>query len=147
MQVRDIMTKQLVSCTPDTDLREVARMMAECDCGAIPVVEPESGKAIGIVTDRDIVCRSVAAGHNPIGQRAEEAMTMPIAAVKSDSSLEECLAEMESDRIRRMLVVDDQGKLCGIVSQADIARAAGEHETAELLKDVSKPIEHASKLQ
>ena len=147
MQVRDIMTERLAFCSPDTDLREVARMMVESDCGAIPVVEPESGKAIGIVTDRDIVCRTVAAGQNPVGRRAEEAMTMPIAAVSPGSPLEECVAEMESNRLRRMLVVDEQGRLCGIVSQADVARAAGEHHTAELVKDVSKPTDYPSKLQ
>jgi len=74
-------------------------------------------------------------------------MTMPVTAVGPETSLEDCLARMEASQIRRMLVVDGDGKLCGIVSQADIARAAPEHQTAELVKDVSKPSEQASKVQ
>ena len=146
MQVRDVMTQQVACCTPDTDLQEVAKMMTECDCGAIPVIDRDSGKAIGIITDRDIVCRSIASGKNPIGRRVEEVMTMPIAAVIPDSTLDDCLAKMESAQIRRIPVVDERGRLCGIISQADIARAAGEHAAAMLLKDVSKPSEHASRL-
>ena len=147
MQVRDIMTQQVTSCAPDTDLREVAATMVKCDCGAIPVVDPQTRKAIGVVTDRDIVARAVAAGQNPIGMKVDEVMTMPITAVGPETSLEDCLAQMEESQVRRMLVVDDQGRLCGIVSQADIARSAPEHETAELVKDVSKPTGRASEIE
>ena len=147
MQVRDIMTQQVASCAPDTDLREVAATMVKCDCGAIPVVDPQTRKAIGVVTDRDIVARAVAAGQNPIGMKVDEVMTMPITAVGPETSLEDCLAQMEELQVRRMLVVDDQGRLCGIVSQADIARSAPEHETAELVKDVSKPTGRASEIE
>jgi len=147
MQVRDIMTQQVASCAPDTDLREVAATMVKCDCGAIPVVDPQTRKAIGVVTDRDIVARAVAAGQNPIGMKVDEVMTMPITAVGPETSLEDCLAQMEESQVRRMLVVDDQGRLCGIVSQADIARSAPEHETAELVKDVSKPTGRASEIE
>lgn len=146
MQVRDIMTQQVASCTPETGLEEVAAMMVECDCGAIPVVDPQTRKAVGVVTDRDIVCRAVAKGQNPMGMKVDQVMTMPIATVGPDASLEDCLAEMERAQVRRMLVVDEQGLLCGVVAQADIARAAPEHQTAELVKDVSKPSEQASKV-
>jgi CBS domain-containing protein len=146
MQVRDIMTQQVTSCTPDTDLQQVAMMMVKCDCGAIPVIDPSTQKAMGVITDRDIVCRTVAEGQNPVGMKVDDVMTMPISAIGANASLEECLAEMERAQIRRMLVVDARGALCGVVSQADIARAAPERATAELVKDVSKPTEHASKL-
>lgn len=146
MQVKDIMSQQLTSCTPDADIQEVAAMMVKCDCGAIPVIDPQTQKAIGVITDRDIVCRAVAKGQNPIGMKVDEVMTMPITAVGPETSLEDCLARMEESQIRRMLVVDGQGTLCGIVSQADVARIASEHETAELVKDVSKPTGHASEI-
>jgi CBS domain-containing protein len=146
MQVRDIMTEQVASCTPGTDLQQVAMMMIKCDCGAIPVIDPKTQKAMGVVTDRDIVCRTVAEGQNPVGMKVDDVMTMPISAINPNASLEECLAEMERAQVRRMLVVDGRGALCGVVSQADIARAAPEHATAELVKDVSKPTERASKL-
>ena len=146
MQVRDIMTQQVASCAPDTDLREVAATMVKCDCGAIPVIDPQTQKAIGVITDRDIVARVVAKGQNPIGMKVNELMTMPITVVAPESALEDCLAQMEQWQVRRMLVVDGQGRLCGIVSQADVARSASEHETAELVKDVSKPTGHASEI-
>ena len=146
MQVKDIMTQQLTFCAPDADIQEAAALMVKSDCGAIPVVDPQTQKAVGVITDRDIVARAVAEGQNPIGMKVDELMTMPISAVTPDNSLEECLARMEEAQIRRMLVVDDRGRLCGIVSQADIARTAPEHETAELVKDVSRPSDHASRV-
>jgi CBS domain-containing protein len=147
MQVRDIMTEQLASCAPDAAVEDAAAMMVESDCGAIPVIDPRTQKAVGVVTDRDIVCRAVAGGRNPVGMKVDEVMTMPITAVSPATSLEECLAKMEEARVRRMLVVDEQGKLCGIVSQADVARAAPEHGTAHLVKGVSKPTDHASRIK
>ncbi|HEY8748864.1 MAG TPA: CBS domain-containing protein [Tepidisphaeraceae bacterium] len=147
MQVKDIMSQQMTSCTPDAAIEEVAALMVKCDCGAIPVIDPQTQKAVGVITDRDIVVRAVAEGHNPFGMKVDEVMTMPVTAVGPETSLEDCLARMEASQIRRMLVVDGDGKLCGIVSQADIARAAPEHQTAELVKDVSKPSEQASKVQ
>ena len=147
MQVQDIMSRHLTSCMPDADVQEAAALMVKSDCGAIPVVDPQTQKAIGVITDRDIVARAVAVGQNPIGMKVDELMTMPITAVGPESSLEDCLAQMEESQIRRMLVVDGQGRLCGIVSQADIARTASEHQTAELAKDVSKATDHASEIE
>src|SRR5260221_8458025 len=147
MQVRDIMTNRLAYCTPDATLPEVAGMMVSCDCGAIPVIDPASNKALGVITDRDIVCRVVAADKNPSAVTVEQVMSMPIAAVTPESPLEDCLAKMEAAQIRRMLFVDKAGALCGLVSQADIVRALPERQTAELLRDVSAPTNHASRLQ
>lgn len=146
MQVRDIMTNRLAYCTPQANLEEVAEMMVQYDCGAIPVIDPGSNKALGLITDRDIVCRAVAAHKNPAGVTAEQVMSEPVAAVTPQSTLDECLAKMEAAQMRRMLVVDESGKLCGLVSQADIVRALPEHEIAELLKDVSAPTGAASHL-
>src|SRR5688572_11205912 len=105
MQVQDIMSQHVTFCTPDADIQDVAAMMVKCDCGAIPVIDPQTQKAIGIITDRDIVARAVAEGQNPIGMKVDEVMTMPITAVGPQTSLEDCLAQMEQSQIRRMLVV------------------------------------------
>ena len=147
MQVRDIMTAHMAFCMPEKTVDEVARMMVTCDCGAIPVVDPVTQKAVGIVTDRDIVCRIVAKGRDPVRVRVEEIMTMPIVAVTPDDSLEKCVADMEAAQVRRMPVVDSNGRLCGIVAQADIARVAPPPETGHLLHDVSRPSDHASQVQ
>ena len=83
MRVRDIMTVHMAFCMPEKTVDEVAGMMVVCDCGAIPVVDPVTRKAVGIVTDRDIVCRAVAKGLDPARVRVEEIMTMPLVAVRA----------------------------------------------------------------
>jgi len=133
------MTRNVASCAPNTVVEDATALMVKSDCGALPVIDPQTRKAVGVITDRDIVARAVAERRNPVGMKVDELMTMPIMAVRPDTSLGKCLTEMEQAQVRRMLVLDDGGRLCGIVSQADIARSAPEHETAELVKDVSKP--------
>ena len=144
MQVRDVMTESLAFCPPEKTLDDVARMMVACDCGAVPVVDLETQRVIGMVTDRDIVCRAVAMGRDPSRVRAADVMSMPITAVTPSDSIESCVEEMERAQVRRMPVIDEQGRLCGIVAQADIARAASPSQTGYLVQDVSKPTGHAS---
>jgi CBS domain-containing protein len=139
MEVREVMTESPTCCTPDTGLQEVAQMMVDCDCGCIPVVDSNDAKMpIGMITDRDITCRVVAQGRNPLDLTAREAMTSTVVSVTPDTSLEECLDLMEESQVRRIAVVDDDGKICGIVAQADIARNADEQKTAEVVQQVSK---------
>ena len=138
MQVRDIMTENPACCAPETSLEDVARIMADQDCGEIPVLD-ERGRPIGVVTDRDITCRAVARGKDPASTAARDVMTGSVITTTPDASLEHALAQMEERQIRRMPVVDENGVCCGIISQADIARTAPEHETAELVRDVSQP--------
>jgi CBS domain-containing protein len=122
MQVREIMTADPACCTPDTDLQEVARMMVEHDCGCIPVVDSQwSMNPVGTITDRDITVRTLATGQNPMNMKASDAMTVGIATIKPDASVQECCDVMEDKKIRRVLVVDETGRCCGIVAQADVA--------------------------
>jgi CBS domain-containing protein len=118
--------------------------MEEQDCGSLPVVDARTGKLVGIVTDRDIVCRAVARGKDPRTTHARECMSDALATVRPDSELEECCQLMESEQVRRVPVVDHAGKCCGIVAQADIARRAPENKSAEVLKTVSQPSSHGS---
>lgn len=128
-------------CTPDTRLQDVAQMMIECDCGAIPVIESEQNpKLLGIVTDRDIVIRLLARGENPLEKTAQQCMSTPVHTVTPETDEEELCHVMERHQIRRVPVVDEQGICCGIISQADIARRASEHETAEVVRDISQPV-------
>src|SRR5215212_2001566 len=138
MKVGEIMTTNPAHCFDTTSLADVAKMMAECDCGSIPVVDgAETKKPIGTITDRDIVLRTVAHNKNPLTMLAGEVMTMDPVTVREDASFEEACEAMEKAQIRRILVVDENGACCGIVAQADIALKAGESQTAELVKDVS----------
>jgi CBS domain-containing protein len=138
MQVREIMTENPACCGPDSSIMEAARKMAECDCGEIPVVD-RNRQPVGVITDRDIACRAVAAGKDPQGTKVREVMSSPVVTVTPDASIEECCKTMEQNKVRRVPVVDGGGGCCGIISQADIARSAPEHETAEVVKDVSQP--------
>ena len=147
MQVREIMTENPACCTPDTELKQVAVLMKECDCGAIPVVEnQDSGRCIGIVTDRDIVVRCLADGKNPLTCRAGDAMSSQVITVYADERVEDAIRAMEDNEIRRIVVVDENDRCIGMLSQADIALNAPEHQTAGLVRDVSEPTPDASGL-
>jgi CBS domain-containing protein len=134
---KDVMTPEPQCCSPETPLNEVANLMVEADCGEIPVVDA-SNRLIGVVTDRDIVCRIVAKGKNPSSCCAQDAMTQPVVAVLADTTLDEIVAVMEENQIRRVPVVDSAGCCCGIVSQADVALTARESEVGEMVREVSR---------
>ena len=139
MLVEEIMTKNPACCTAETSLQEVAQMMVEHDCGCIPVVENgETKEPIGVITDRDITIRTVAKGKNPLDLYASDVMSGNIVTITPDTTVEECCNLMESDQIRRVLVVDGNGACCGIVAQADVAINAPTHKTAEVVQEVSK---------
>jgi CBS domain-containing protein len=145
MHVRDIMSTSVVCCSPETSLPEVARMMVDSDCGEIPVVSP-SGVPVGVVTDRDITCRTVAKDKNPLNMTAGDCMTTPCVTVTPETTLEDCCQALEKNLIRRVPVVDESGTCCGMVSQADIALHAPKSDTAGVVKKVSEPTRNASQV-
>ena len=145
MKVKDMMTSDPACCTSDTPLPEVARMMVDQDCGEIPVIENKSSKIpVGVVTDRDIVCRTIANGLNPLDLTAADCMSKPIVTVTPDMSLEECCRIMEEKLIRRVPVVDDRGVCVGILALADVALSTGKNVAGHIVKEVSEPTSSAS---
>lgn len=134
---KDVMTPDPVCCRPHMPIDEVARLMVDGDFGEIPVID-SADHPIGVVTDRDIVRRIVAQGKNPIGYTAETCMTQPVVTVRSDARLEDVVSIMEQHQIRRVPVVDEEGRCTGIISQADVARQAPAQEVAALLREVSR---------
>lgn len=145
MKVKEMMTANPACCTADTSLPEVAQMMIEKDCGEIPIVEDEESRIpIGVITDRDIVCRSVANKRNPLDLTAADCMTKPIVTVTPNMSLEECCRIMEEKLIRRVPVVDDLGACVGIVAVADIALHTGKNVAGHIVREVSEPTLSAS---
>lgn len=138
MNVSSLMTPNPACCTAGTPLRDVARMMLEHDCGQIPVVD-EAQRPVGVVTDRDIAVRIVAEGRDAGHATAGDAMTSPVRTVSTGTSLKDCVCLMEADQIRRVPVVDEGGKLAGILSIADIALANKPKATAEVVREVSEP--------
>ncbi len=140
MQVKEIMTVDPQCCISETTLPEVAQMMVEYDCGEIPVVDNEKTRVpIGVITDRDIVCRSVARGLNPLHLTVADCMSKPCVTVTPDISVDECSKILEENKIRRVPVVDAHGTCCGIVALADIALLANRKFAGEVVKEVSEP--------
>jgi CBS domain-containing protein len=145
MKVKDVMTADPACCISETALQEVAQMMIDHDCGEIPVVENQKTKLpIGVITDRDIVCRTVARGLNPLDLTVADCMSRPCVTVTPEMSIAECSRILEDNRIRRVPVVDAAGCCCGIVALADIALHAQKGVTAEVVKEVSEPTAAAS---
>lgn len=134
---RDIMTPNPACCSPSTTLDQVARMMLQNDCGEIPIIDTNDC-VVGVITDRDIVCRVVAQGKNPAGYTVQMCMTSPVVTVPENASLHEIVSTMERHQIRRVPVVTDGGVCAGIIAQADVARIGPEEEVAELVREVSQ---------
>ncbi len=145
MQVKEVMTIDPACCVLETSLQEVAQMMIDHDCGEIPVVENKQNYLpIGVITDRDIVCRTIAKGINPLDLTVAECISRPCVTVTPEMSIEECSRILEANQIRRVPVVDASGSCCGIVSLADIALRARQSIVAEVVKEVSEPSATAS---
>lgn len=140
MRVRDIMTEDLRVAQLNTDLVQVAKMMAEEDVGAIPVVE--SQKLKGIVTDRDIVIRAIAQNKDPQKVQAREIMTDNPLTIAPDGDAHEAARIMSENQIRRLPVVE-QGNLVGMLSLGDLA-VVNIHvdEAGEALSGISQGIQH-----
>jgi CBS domain-containing protein len=141
---RDVMTADPACCTPQTTLDQVAKMMVQNNCGEIPVIDVND-QPVGVVTDRDIVCRVVADGKNPMAHTAETYMSQPVVTVKADDTLAEVVATMEKHQIRRVPVVDERGCCAGIISQADVAWAEPLPEVGELVREVSRDMGRESR--
>ena len=135
MRCREIMTSNVKTATRDQSLREVATIMRDGDMGSIPVVE--GGKLVGIVTDRDIVVRSIAEGKDA-SSPVSEAMTTEIFSVKPDDFVFEAIRLMGDKQVRRIPVVDETGVLAGIIAMADVAlETEDQREIAETLEEIS----------
>jgi CBS domain-containing protein len=134
---REVMTENPACCTPDTPLDQVAMLMREHDCGEIPVIDPGE-QPIGVVTDRDIVCRVVADGKNPMAYPAGICMSQPVATVPVDAPLGDVIATMELHQVRRVPVVDELGRCVGMISQADLAWTSAKRDLADLVREISR---------
>src|SRR5688572_23748152 len=112
MKIKDIMHRNPACCTPEDSLQNAARLMFDCDCGALPVVEStRSMKLMGIITDRDIVCRGTAKGKAPAETRVGDCYSSPALTVGAEDTLDDCVRIMEENLVRRVPVAD-QGLVC-----------------------------------
>ena len=140
MQIKEIMTKNPACCDPRDSLQQAVKLMVDNDCGEIPVVDGrETNIPIGVVTDRDIVCRTIGKGLNPLEMQVGDCMSTPLVSVTPDKTVDMCYQMMEENQIRRVPVVDGGGQLVGIVALADIARNVSRADSGEVLQEVSAP--------
>ncbi len=123
LRVHELMTKRVSSVHPASSVERAARLMENCDCGALPVVG-DDGLLIGVVTDRDIVIRVIARGRDVRNAIVADCMSERVFACYTDESVAECMRQMARHRVRRMPIVDRRGRLIGIVAQGDLARHA-----------------------
>lgn len=137
MKVSELMTKEVRTCTPDTTLAEVARLMGEINVGAIPVAA--GGKVEGIITDRDIVLRCVAKGKSCQETKARECMSTDIVTCTPDTDAHRAADTMADRQIRRLPVVEN-GQLVGIVALGDLATVnIHVNEAGDALSSISFP--------
>jgi CBS domain-containing protein len=136
---REIMTANPVSCGADDPIVRVADTMRKEDIGSLPVVDAAQQRLVGMVTDRDIVVKIVAAGNDIRSATVRDAMTPNPVSVREDDDVNEAVQVMSQRQIRRLPVVDANGRLTGIVSQADIAtRTHQDRTTGELVEAISE---------
>ena len=136
MQVREVMNTDIRTVAPDALITDVARMMREGDFGVVPVCR--GTEVLGMVTDRDIVVRAVADGKDISQCRVQDVMTTDVLSCHENDDVEEVSRLMSDRQVRRIVVLDAAGKLCGIVSLGDLA-LSDEDEAGQALGDISKP--------
>jgi CBS domain-containing protein len=134
--IRDVMTSNPSTIEPSTTIVEAARLMKSEDVGAIPIVEGD--RLTGMLTDRDIVIRLVAEGKDPSSATAGKVASRDLVTIDPEQTLDEALRLMGQHQVRRIPVCEEDGKLIGIVAQADIARAGADAKTGEVVQQISR---------
>ena len=141
MKARELMTAEPLWCTPEQTVQEAARLMRDNDCGSIPVVAVNGDqKLVGVITDRDIAVRCVAEGKDG-NTRVADVMTRNPKVSRPDADVQEVETIMAQYQVRRVPVVEDGGRLVGIIAQADLAlnaRAASDSDVGRIVERISE---------
>lgn len=123
MQVRELMTQPAATCRTTDHLDTPARLMWECDCGSVPVVD-EDGRLAGMITDRDITMAAYTTGEPLRSISVGQVMSREVLAVQPDAGIDEVEKLMREGQVRRIPIIDTDGRPKGIVSLNDLARTA-----------------------
>lgn len=134
--IRDVMTSNPRSLESGSSAVEAARLMRDEDVGIVPIVEGK--KLVGTVTDRDIVTRVVAEGKTPESVTVGDIASRELVTIDPQQDLDDALRLMARHQVRRLPVVEEDGKLVGIVAQKDVAMHASEAQTGEVVEDISR---------
>ena len=133
--VHDLMTRDPRTVTPRTTVVEVARVMRDEDAGSLPVVEDE--RLVGTVTDRDVAIRVVAEGR-PLETTVDEIATRELVTIDPQQDVDEALRLMSEHQVRRLPVCEEDGRLVGVLAQADVARRAGDSRAGDTVEKISR---------
>lgn len=136
MKVREVMTRDVQTVGPESTAKEAASFMLREDAGSMPV--SDGGRLIGMITDRDIAVRGVAKGYGP-DTPVRDLMTDDVICIREDDDIEEAATRMSSAQVRRLPVIDDEEKLCGIVTLGDLSRETDDESAGQALEGVSQP--------
>ena len=136
MKVSEVMTREVHTVQPHQPVQEAANFLLSADAGSIPVTDGH--RLIGMITDRDIAVRGIARGYGP-DTPVRELMTDDLVIVRIDDSIEDAASKMSEAQVRRLPVIDEDERLCGIVSLGDLSREADDDCAAEALEGVSQP--------
>ena len=134
--IRDVMTSKVCSIDVDKPVAYAAKMMRDEDVGLAPIVEGE--RLVGTLTDRDIAIRVVAEGRDPNSTRVSEVASTDLVTIDPQQDLDEALRLMAQHQVRRIPVVEEDGRLVGVVAQADVARQADDRKTGEVVERISQ---------
>jgi CBS domain-containing protein len=133
--IQEIMTANPSTIEPNQSVVEAARVMKQEDAGVVPVTE--NGRLTGMVTDRDIAIRVVAEGKDPQSTTVGEVASTNLVTLDPQQDLDEALRLMAQHQVRRLPVVEEDGRLVGVVAQADIARAGDDAKTGQVVQEIS----------
>jgi CBS domain-containing protein len=134
-KIQDLMTKNPRTVTPDATIMEAAKIMRDEDAGVVPIVDGD--QLVAVITDRDIALRAVAEGKD--GQTTvRDIASKDLVTIDPQQDLDEALRLMAQHQVRRLPVVEEDGKLVGIVAQADVAKAGDDARTGEVVEQISK---------
>ena len=136
MKVSEVMTSNVETISPDQTVQRAASFMLSADAGSIPVTDGD--RLIGMITDRDIAVRGIAKGYGP-DTPVRELMTDDLVTVRIDDDIEDAASRMSEAQVRRLPVIDEQDRLCGIVSLGDLSREADDDCADRALEGVSQP--------
>jgi CBS domain-containing protein len=134
--IREVMTPNPSTIKPDESVVEAARIMKEQDAGVVPVTE--NGRLTGMVTDRDIAIRVVAEGKDPQSTKVREVASTDLVTIDPQQELDEALRLMAQHKVRRLPVVEEDGRLVGVVAQADVAREGHDKQTGQVVQEISQ---------
>lgn len=135
MKVKDVMHRGATWVGPETPIGKIAKMMRDEDIGAVPIGEDD--RLIGMVTDRDIVCRGLAEGGDCAALTARDVLSKPILYCRTDEDVEDVVRIMEKNQIRRLPEIDEKKRLVGILAIGDIAKI-GRDLTGEVMQSVAE---------